>query len=101
MLHQSHLLTSVSLPVPRRTAAMVLGGGSGLIAISIYGRDPGYGILSMYLVFTLNLSIMALFTRLVVVCSLIVAYLVSTHILNKVSLHICDKQCFAFACVRK
>lgn len=58
--------------------------GVGIIAISVEGRAPGYGILSMYLVFCLNLSIMSYGVRALVVVFLIITYLIGIYIFDHV-----------------
>ena len=66
------------------TAALVFWEGLCLIAISVYGHDPGYGILSIYLVFSLNLSMMPFSLRMGVVVLLVLFYLAAILIWNQV-----------------
>ena len=49
--------------------------GSGIIAMSITGRDPGYGVLALYLVYCLNFSILALALRIFVLVALVAGYI--------------------------
>lgn len=47
-----------------------------IVAISLLGQQPGYGILALYVVFALNVSLVAMFYRCLVLFLAVVAYLV-------------------------
>lgn len=60
--------------------------GLSIIAISVVGHNPGYGILSMYIVFCLNLSVMNFAFRLIILSLLAICYLAAILIFNQVRL---------------
>jgi class 3 adenylate cyclase len=72
----------------RSSATLVAIEGLCIIAISVVGRSPGYGILSMYIVFCLNLSVMNFAIRLIVLSSLAICYLAAILIFNQVLLRV-------------
>ena len=64
------------------TVLVILTVGGGIIAISILGRDPGYGVLALYLVYCLNFSVLALALRIVSLLVLVAAYILSALLLG-------------------
>lgn len=61
-------------------AILIVGGG--IIATSVLGRDPGYGVLALYLVYCLNFSLLALALRIGVLVALVGAYISSALLLG-------------------
>jgi hypothetical protein len=58
--------------------------GVGLVAISVLGESPGYGVLSLYIVYCMTLSHAMFFLRLVVMLIIIACYLAAIMIWNQV-----------------
>ena len=56
--------------------------GCAIIAISVTGRDPGYGVLALYLVYCLNFSILALALRILALGALVGAHVAATLLLG-------------------
>jgi len=54
-----------------------------IVAISLFGQQPGYGILALYVVFALNVSLLAMFYRCVLLFLCVVAYLVCIPVLTE------------------
>jgi class 3 adenylate cyclase len=49
--------------------------GADLIALSVVGNEPGYGVLALYLVYCVNVSLLALLFRFAILLTLIAAYI--------------------------
>lgn len=59
------------------TGATLLATGLCLIAISILGRQPGYGVLALFIVYSLNISLLAYAYRMALFTTLILVYAVA------------------------
>jgi hypothetical protein len=62
------------------TSLVILAVGVCIIATSVVGGQPGYGLLALYLVYCLNFSIVALLLRVVVLTILVVGFTVASSI---------------------
>ena len=51
--------------------------GAGIIAISVLGKDPGYGVLALYIIHCMTLSLLAFFFRIVVLLALVGSHLIA------------------------
>ena len=59
------------------TGATLLLLGGCIIAINILGRTPGYGVLALFIVYSLNISLLAYLWRVLIFSALVVAYIVT------------------------
>lgn len=62
------------------TALAVLIIGATIIAISVVGGQPGYGVLALYVVYCLNFSILALALRIMSLVVLVVSFTVASNV---------------------
>ncbi|RYY35922.1 hypothetical protein EON62_02150, partial [archaeon] len=64
------------------TAFAMLSIGVCLIALSVVGKDPGYGVLALYIVYCANFSLQALLLRFIIPALLVIAYVILTLVFN-------------------
>lgn len=57
--------------------------GLGIVAISVLGNDPGFGVLALYVVYAMNISFLPFFTRVVTTTVLVVLYLAAIMSFNR------------------
>ena len=58
--------------------------GFGLIAISVLGESPGYGVLSLYIIYCMTLSHVMFFLRVAIMVTLVGCHVGAIMIWNKV-----------------
>jgi hypothetical protein len=58
--------------------------GLGLVAISVLGEEPGYGVLSLYVIYCMTLSHAMFFLRVVVMLLIIGCHVAAIRIWNHV-----------------
>ena len=58
--------------------------GLGLVAISVLGQEPGYGVLSLYVIYCLTLSHSMFFLRVTVMLAVIGCHVAAIRIWNSV-----------------
>jgi hypothetical protein len=70
--------------VLRSTAFIILAIGIGVIATSVIGRAPGYGVLSLYIVYCMTMPILPFALRIVIMASLIALFLGALAVFSSV-----------------
>ena len=69
-----------------RSSLALLYIGLGLIAISVLGENPGYGVLSLYVIYSMTLSHTMFFLRVVLMLTLVGCHVSAIMIWNQVSM---------------
>ena len=54
--------------------------GAGLVTLSLLGHNPGFGLLALYIIFCMTLSIMPFLLRAALMFALVMVYVVSLRV---------------------
>jgi hypothetical protein len=76
-----------------RTCSVMAIVGLGLVAISVLGQEPGYGVLSLYVIYCLTLSHSMFFLRVTVMLAVIGCHVAAIRIWNSVRCAACACAC--------
>ena len=78
------LFDRVSPCLTGRSSLALLVVGLGLVAISVVGENPGFGVLSLYIIYCMTLSQVMFLLRVVIMLALVVCHVLALLIWNQV-----------------